>query len=280
MDIQLKNKIIEDIKATGFPTELVVANNLLSYAYDIEQNGTYLDYELNKSREIDIVARKLFWYKDKNCNFYFAVNLIIEVKKSTKRPWVIFTNSNIKSKASEFLGPGFSQLHHSSNFSTNRLSAFDLMKAFPRNEKPSIGTSFYEAFKSSEDTSKIYEAIMSAIKAAFYIRRQESSEDYLTREEIEEIEERPFIPDKLQRFEVYMPVVLLEGLLCEASLSKNQEIKLDEINYIPVTISHTIKPYDDNFKYYPEILNVKYFLDFLSSIDKWGNSILKLWKRK
>jgi len=281
MDEQLKNKIIADIKLTGFPTELLVAQILKSSGWEIEQNGTYLDYELNKSREIDINARKVFGqYAGKKLIFYVAINLVIEIKKSSKRPWIVFTIPNRKERHSTFKGPGFGQLSHSDNFTTDILTAENLMKNFPRNSESSIGTSFYEAFKGTEEPSKIYEAIMSAIKAAFYIRRQEAAEDILSEDELEEINSMEYNKNSITRLEIYMPLIVFDGLLCHASLDKNNEINLSEVQYIPLSVSHSIKPYSDNFNYYPELIRFDYMTDFLNRIDNWGKSIQRMARKR
>lgn len=280
MNQNLKDKIIADIKETGFPAELEVAQVLHSFRWDIEQNGTYLDYEFNKSREIDIKARKLFSHSlTRTITFHIAINLIVEIKKSFKRPWIVFTVPNKKPKHYGFMGPAFAQLTHSDNFTTDLLSPQDFMKEFPRNKEKSIGTSFYEAFKSPDEPSKIYEAIMSSIKAAFYARILESGEDVLTENQIQEINSRTYEKTTSTALEVYMPLIIFDGILCEAKLNQKNEIELSESKYIPLEISHSVKPYSDHFNYYPELIHLTFLQDFLTKLEIWGNSLIELWKK-
>lgn len=279
MDKEFKDKIIKNIKETGFPSELIIADILRKHSYDVEQNGTYLDYELNKSREIDIYARKVFSKKENEISSYwFAISLVIEVKKSSKRPWIIFTTQNNKQLFSDFKGPAYGQINFSSNFSAKCLSAKEFMKSFPRNESSIIGTSFYEAFKSPDEPSKIYEAILSAVKASFYTKWQESGEDYLTEEEVTARDDEEYKSSSLSTLEVYIPTIILDGILCEATIT-NDEIDVNETEYIPLNISHSIKPYNKYFHYYPELLTTKYLEKFLKDLDIWGNDIIKSWNK-
>jgi hypothetical protein len=281
MEKEFKNKIIKDIKATGFPTELEVAKTMNSFKWDVQQNTTYLDYELNKSREIDIVARKVFHFlENEKLKFYVAINLIIEIKKSSKRPWVIFTIPCNKKEHSRFKGPGFGQLHYSENFSTDYLSAQSLMKEFPRNKETRIGTSFYEAFKSPDEPSKIYEAVLSSIKAAYYSRILESAEDVLSEKELEERNSSEFNKNAFQRIEIYMPLVIIDGILCDARMTNDENIDIIESGYIPLQISHSVKPYNNTYNYYPELVHKDYLTSFLTDIDNWGNSIINLWRKE
>jgi hypothetical protein len=158
MTDEFKNRVIDDIKKTGFPVELKISSILRSQSWQVEQNGSYTDLEQNKSREIDISARKSFYLKPEKHNFNFAINLLIEAKKSEKRPWVFFMTPYKQKIYSglfgpAFLGPAFGQIIHSENFTTQYLSAQSLMAHFPRNTESEISTSYYEAFKSPDSIS-------------------------------------------------------------------------------------------------------------------------------
>lgn len=263
MDESLKKKIIEDIQKTGFPSELKVAAILKKNGWRIEQNGTYLDYETNQSREIDIKAYKLF--REKKSNFYFFIHLTIEVKKTDTRPWVFFVKENVDSVLN-FKGPAYGQIHTEENFPNKILPAKKFMELFPRNDEDVVGTIYYDAFKKVNEPSKIYGALLSAIKGAFH-------EAKIAERETEKDEK--FDAKETTYFSVYMPVVVLDGLMCIGSLNEDQTVNLEEANYVPVEISHTTKPYDNAFFYYPEVMTLKHVESFLNSINKWGNGVSK-----
>lgn len=279
MNDKLKKEILNDIRNTGFPCELKISSLLRKENWNVYQNGTFYDYEFKISREYDIQARKIFCYKDEVNYYYFAINLIIEVKKSSKKPWVIFTVPYNKKYYVDFKGPGFGQILYSENFSIDKLSAVDLMKKFPRNEESSIGISYYEAFKSPSEPSKIYEAIISSIKSTFYARCVEASEDEASIKKFKYTKDKKFYPFKIQSLEVYMPIIILEGLLCQAVLLNDGSIKLSEGKYVPLLFSHKVEPYNNYHSYYPELVHLDYFSDFLERICQWGNSVVINWKK-
>ena len=271
MDEELKNKIIADITKTGFPSELKVASSLRSAHWTCEQNLTYNDFEAGRSREIDLKARKYFNRKGEK--FSCAINLIIEVKKSS-RPWVIFTINNSPSYF-DFKGPGYGIIHSRKNISFSDLAAKDLMHDFPRNLTNIIGTNFYEAFKSPDEPSKIYEALMSSIKATFF---QAFKSNGLLNEPKQTIITADILlqqtPDKHRHIEVYIPVVIVDGVLCTSTLSEDQTIELTETFYVPVQMSHSVSPYDTYYLYHPEVISLNYIPNFLKSLDNWGDSLL------
>lgn len=262
MDETLKKRIIADIQKTGFPSELKVAAILKKDNWTIEQNGTYLDYETNQSREIDIKAYKLF--SEEKSKFYFFVHLIIEVKKIDTRPWIFFVRENISKPVLNFIGPGYSQIITDENFRNRFLPARQLMELFPRNEEDAIGTAYYDAFKAVDEPSKIYGALLSAIKGAFHEAKISEGESK---------KEEKFNPEEIIYLNIFMPIVILDGLMFKASLNDDETVNLEETNYVPIEISHTTKPYDYHFNYYPEVMVLKYFEQFLSRVNKWGTKI-------
>lgn len=265
MDEELRKKIITDIKKTGFPSELKVASVLRKNNWTVEQNGTYVDYETNRSREIDIKSYKLF--KQKKSNFYFFLHLIIEVKKS-ERPWVFFTSKNEKEPIFGFKGPGYLQIHVADNFDSKILSAYEMGKNFPRNNEDTIGINYYEAFKSPNEPSKIYEALLSSIKAAYH--KVKESENHW------ETNTKKFDPNERIELDIYMPVVIIDGMVCKAALSDDESVTVEKSDYVPLEISHSTKPYDDHISYYPEVMTLDYLESFLQKITTWGESITEI----
>jgi hypothetical protein len=84
-------RIKEDLKKSGFPTEIQVSSILVKHGWDVENQAYYLDPEENKERTVDVVAHKAFFERmGKHDRFNFS--LIIECKKSEK-PWVFYSSS-------------------------------------------------------------------------------------------------------------------------------------------------------------------------------------------
>lgn len=84
-------RVKEDLKKSGFPTEIWVSSILLKHGWDVQNQVYYLDAEENKGRTVDVVAHKAFFEtmgKHDRLNF----SLVIECKKSEK-PWVFYSSS-------------------------------------------------------------------------------------------------------------------------------------------------------------------------------------------
>jgi hypothetical protein len=90
---ELKRKIMEDIKKTGFITELEIGSLLLRNGWRVGHSSSYNDKDLEKAREIDIIAYKGFYNEE--IDFRFGIQLIFEIKK-TSRHWVIFYGIKFK----------------------------------------------------------------------------------------------------------------------------------------------------------------------------------------
>src|SRR6266571_2659950 len=85
---RLEDRILADIRQTGFLTELEVGRILIKKGFRVESGRAYEDLDESKSREIDIVANTHIFAKD--VGFRFFPHLIIEIKKDLEKPWVIF----------------------------------------------------------------------------------------------------------------------------------------------------------------------------------------------
>ncbi|WP_145050776.1 hypothetical protein [Paenibacillus xylanexedens] len=243
------NKILEDIKKTGFLTELNVASYLVKNGWFIQQNKGYLDKDFNKSREIDIVSYKNFYNND----IRVGIHLIFEVKKS-KRPWIIFT-SNKMPLVDE---PQYNILYYKSS---DLAIEADLLNSYIRSSNARRGTAFHEAFKSPDEPSKIYEAILSSIKAMVSqydknLRAFNNTET--TRNDVQ----------------IFIPIVLVEGKLFEAYLNEQGNLELLESDYVPLNFSYDSPMYEKNI-YYPEIMTIKGLELFSNEITKWTRSIFE-----
>ena len=162
MDEQLKNKIIENIYSSGFFSELKILSIFKKNDWDRQPNKSFIDKDSGKSREIDLIATKVFG-DDK---VILEINLVIEVKKSNKNHWVIFTSDFHKHALLSL--PGFRIIKYFDNYNKKNLTSNELMTAYPRNTESRIGTSFHEFNKKPNEKSQIYDALIKACKAAFY----------------------------------------------------------------------------------------------------------------
>ena len=93
MENGLTRKISEEIKKSGFPLELRIANELIKRDYHVAHSLFFVDEDENKSREVDIRALKNYVFSEGIGLGKFIRNcLLIECKKCTKYPWVFLTS--------------------------------------------------------------------------------------------------------------------------------------------------------------------------------------------
>ena len=93
-------KLLNDIKETGYPLELKIANKFRNNSWQLKYNSYYVDKDEKKGREIDLISNTLRAFPEKDTSEsekdkypYLEVNLslIIEIKESRDKPWVVFT---------------------------------------------------------------------------------------------------------------------------------------------------------------------------------------------
>jgi len=265
MEEKFKNKLSKYIKEkTGYLEELKVGNIFSKAGWDVRHSNYYLDRDEQKGREIDIYARKNNVFEDSlEKNISISINLICEVKKSIKKPWVIFSTK--KSIYESFFGYS---LYYEKNM--KNAIAHKIRMKVDRNSSISsftrIGETYCEAYtnntlKSSSDYSQIFKALTSSAKASEYflsMRKDDYSAD-------------AFLPKVIEFFE---PIVIFDGLLCEAYLNKQNELELNEINHIPVLFNRISPKYNRN-NYIIDVITIKELPNLLTSKEKWINTIME-----
>lgn len=260
MEESFKNELSKYIKEkTGYLEELKVGNIFSKAGWDVRHSDYYLDRDEEKGREIDIFASKIEVFKDSlGKKIDISINLVCEVKKSIKNHWVIFSTK--KSHYQHFFG--FS-LYHENNMKnvldqkiTMKVDRNSSIGSFTR-----IGETYCEAFKKNSDNSQIFKSLTSAAKASEYflsIRKDNYLADALS-------------PKSIEFFE---PIVIFDGLMCEAYLNKQNELELNEINHIPVLFNR-ISPKYDRYNYIIDIITIKELPNLLTSKEKWINTIME-----
>jgi hypothetical protein len=260
MEKTLLEKIKEDIEKTGFITELQAGDILYQNGWRVSHSESYEDLDSFKSREIDIVATRSF--DDKKTNLHIEFHLIIESKKLSKYPWVIFSTPHI------YRGWGWRTLHSGWNYTTKKTSIFRhevLKKKNPFNDKARFGKAFYEAFKkqNSDENSKIFDAILSVCKAAYHKKCDCGDTEPF---------KNGFNKNEAVELHFFIPVIILAGTLVEAYLD-NGEIVLKEEDWIPLEYSISSNKFEKSkFSFFPTIVTFAYFQDYIELINKWVDS--------
>lgn len=88
---ELDKKVEKWILKNGYPFEMKVAQAFKSEGFHVSQSILYKDNDLNKYREIDIIA-----HTNKLVNgVWINLTYVVECKKSTDKPWVVFKNKDL-----------------------------------------------------------------------------------------------------------------------------------------------------------------------------------------
>ena len=265
MEEKFKNKLSKYIEEkTGYLEELKVGNIFLEAGWNVRHSNYYLDRDEEKGREIDVYASKNIISKDSlGKDIYIGLNLVCEVKKSIKKPWVIF--STIKKPSDSFFG--FS-LYYENNMK-NVLEQKITMKVDRNSSVGSfsrIGETYCEAFinntkKSGSDYSQIFKSLTSSSKASEYFLSMRE-DDFFS---------NLLYPKSIEFFE---PIVIFDGLICEAYLNKQNELELNEINHIPVLFNR-VSPKYERGNYIIDVITIKELPNLLTSKEKWINTIME-----
>jgi hypothetical protein len=159
----LHRKIEEDIRKTGFISEMQATRIFLNRKWDVQVSGAYTDRDSGKDREYDILAGCEYFDFDEGTDgpiveLYFE--MCVEVKKS-KYPWVL-----LKKPSHMYGGPNlFSGSLHAFQDSIENASLFMFTES-PWQDKGWFAYGIHEAFKKPNEHSSSYDALMSAYKAA------------------------------------------------------------------------------------------------------------------
>lgn len=272
--ISLEEKILNDLDKTGFITELEIGEELHKKGWQPSHGQSYEDLDSNISREIDIHAHRHRY--SKKANLYLTLYLIIEVKKDSKRPWVVFTTKE------RFLGGlGWRNAHvlrnhriplegSSSSRARTLLNASGVIKNNPKVNYPRVGKAYHEAFKDPGEKSKIYESLISASKATFYLRSLHDPGK-------EHTEER-FNPKKSVEASLYLPVVVLDGNLYEVYLSNKGEKVIEKVGCLPIQFNFSSPnygetSYDRDLEFFPDIVTKENLGNYLLQLEAWFESM-------
>ncbi len=274
----IKQKILDDLKMTGFITELEIASMLFRNCWSVYSNTNYEDLDKQSSREIDIVSIHMPNGQDEN--IHLELYLVIEVKKATKRPWIIFTSQKRGSET-----PGWRMQHVLRNHRLYNLSeppgdtildSDHLSLNHPRKRFQRIGRSYHEAFKNPDEPSKIFEAVISACKACKYFQS--------TLDPGKEISDLKFNPSEPVTCFLFVPVVVLEGELYEVYLKNNGETAIEQVpDWLSLDVNYSSPnygsdPFERNIDFFVDIVRKEKFEQYQETLKDWINEVFNKFK--
>jgi hypothetical protein len=252
-------KVKADLKKSGFPLEAHVLN--ICSAKNTGRMPSLKYKYMDKVREIDLLA----FYETidlapqkQSIPQHTSTNLIIECKKSESKPWVFLSSPAYSFDKILSSLKYFSDLD--SHFALRGLPPL-LAQIYPKIKKSHYADaslprcfSYYEAFKGPDKPSEIYAAI-------------ESVTNYLSYR----YQSRANRPEEAGTFsEFYLPIVVLEGRLFEASISET-DIDLHERSHLQL---RTWRSEAHNDLFVIDIVTRDKFPKFFDDLEQFHNEIV------
>ena len=259
----LKSKIVDDLKKSGFPCEVSVASELDRKEWIVYNNALFLDSEENKSREIDIHAvlvdyslshKKKLKQGDEN---KLITHLVIEIKKSDK-PWIFFKNGS--TSWPQIPTQNFKFSKEKNEFCE---MLFEDLKKYGLTEnryiRAPLHKSYHVGFSDPSKTSAIFEALVKVNKALKYFKNQYGTGKFV--------------------LHYFVPLIVVDGTLWSANINKKGDLIVKEVNKLFVVYCEMNKFKDFSFEEEQicEIVTRKEFRNHIKTIHNDNKGLYKAW---
>lgn len=202
---ELEKKVKTWILKNGYPFEMKVANLFKKSKFKVSQSVLYKDIDTNKLRELDIISYSNIEIN----NVWFNFTFVVECKKSTDKPWVVFKNDNLNNPQLERYKPFATRngeiLINKAKVLKNK--NFELL--FPNLHKS--GFNLVTSLKESKDLA--YSSTTSLLKACKYLTEKFNDSN------------------SVRACNIYIPLIVIEGILFESFLDIKDELILKEVDY-------------------------------------------------
>jgi len=208
--------ISEEIKKSGFPLEAYANMILDKKGWDINPHLLYYNESEQCYNEIDIVAIKSSLRKGfKGGKFLKREILIIECKKQEKKPWIFFEgDEEIVDSSSLCVVPP----------NLNLVSKQSFKNHYYFKQKPC--NYHFPTFVKSGKPDVIFDTINHLIESIdSYKKTTLDLKKKIT----------------FQGYDIYYPVIILDGKLFSAKIEIDGKIKVSEVNYLQLEVSRLRK---------------------------------------
>lgn len=252
---ELKDKIVDDIRKSGFPLEMQIIQSCHDRGFSVEPN---IRYSVDESlKEIDVYSSLYSSGRTRDGVEYLTISRLLVECKQSSRPWVFFSAPVHQSDSIMFF------LNHRSGFNRHLRkselpSVLGQMVNNPLHHYESVDIpkciSYFEAFKSEKSSSR--SSIHDSIDSVLTFLRSELDERTMT--------------DALGIVtEAFYPVVVVDGGLYEASVLED-EITVTEREHV-----FLIQNRNDH-KFVIDIVGNEHWPEFLTLIEQDHKEVLKV----
>jgi hypothetical protein len=269
MQWEFKQKILDDLKKTGFPSEFEVKRILRQHGarWDCTNTMGYFDLDEAKLREVDLYAYMPCGDRVSKTAYTHTVwTLVIEVKKSEK-PWIVFTERRdlvreVFRWRKDFASYRFLPAEWEKNFQW-LIYENSLCKGLDW-----IGTNVHEAFNKSPDFSRAHGALISVVKAA----------EHFHKEAEQMMGDSPKVADDISvnTTNVFFirPVLIFDGELLAAETNNDGEVFLNEIEMAPMHVNYKTTAYTRE-NYRVDLVKLSAFDKYLCTAEAQHDTIRK-----
>ena len=263
MNDELKQKLLAEINKSGFSHEINIIQRLRDEDLIVYPNLGYVDSE-DKPHEIDAYAIVTDFDEKKNTD-EVSLNLIVECKSSSDKPWVFFDDPE---DTLTLLGL-VDRLEYVSNFETkdNYTPLAGCMNSalschHYNNKSTPVARTHFEAF--GKDAGKeIYQGITSLWYALDYFKR------LFEKSALSHLEEK-------KKINFIHPVIVFKGVLVTAYRNDENNFEVEEVPHIMVRTIDCITDKELDFRVLNEIIIDVVRSDYLEEYIKICRNDLKL----
>lgn len=161
MDIEFQKKIKQEIEHSGFPLEIDLTSQLRNKGHLVFSNLTFSD-DQNQVKELDILSLIFDKKKEKESRFA-AIQLLVECKKTSKYPWVFFEEVYNPLNAMGMVHQADYLTDHQENETPFNILVSCAHTQLNKHHYNSFSIPktrvYFEAFKSSNESTTIYRAV-------------------------------------------------------------------------------------------------------------------------
>lgn len=267
-ETKLETKIIEDLRKSGYLSEMLALRAFSKRKWDASGNVIYFDDDEKKSREGDLHAEHRIFHKiSDEKEIECAYHIVAEVKKS-ENPWVIFkeglghgNDTEVRSSFPDQWG----NLVAYKNLPGERPDYNPLLQKYSIAHRCGwVGVGVHESFKPPQDKSRWYQAAVSANKVALHIYSNFTCP--CDNNHVQDIISNPTY------FKMYRPVIILDGPLYASELDKSGQPVIEECQAACLVFEYSSREYEMINDI--DIVTLKYLDEYIDICERRIRNIL------
>jgi hypothetical protein len=243
----LESKILTWLRKQGFPLELKVAKAFQGQGFSVLQSSYYTDFEEQKPRETDVIARLYSHYEPIDSQFINELETYAVVEcKSTDKPWISFRGAPIQHWGADL-------------FLTNDYGKRLISSVRTKAGKTDLFTTkkyCYSAAIAFNDEGRAFSAMMSVMKAAESLYKEKS---LLNEGELAAYVESVYIP-------IVHAAIVTSAPIFECSINDTYEIDVKEVAQSTVALQYPRQRQDSGDAFVINIINEQSLPSFVENV--------------